>query len=72
MSETTVEISRKIENLPTDLQREVEDSVDFLQERRNARGQRTLKLPWAGALKEYKDKYTSLELEQKALEWRGD
>lgn len=26
----------------------------------------------AGGLEEYKDKYTSLELPKKALEWRGD
>jgi len=31
-----------------------------------------LKLDWAGGLKEYKDKYTSLELQKKILEWWGD
>ena len=29
-------------------------------------------MSWAGALKEYKEKYTSLELQKKALEWWGD
>ena len=33
---------------------------------------RELRQDWAGALKDYKDKYTSLELQKKALEWRGD
>jgi len=31
-----------------------------------------LKLDWAGGLREYRDKYTSLELQKKALEWWGD
>lgn len=31
-----------------------------------------LKLDWAGALSEYKDKYTSLNLQKKALEWWDD
>jgi len=32
----------------------------------------TLRLTWAGGLKDYADQYTSLELQQKVLEWRGD
>jgi len=28
------------------------------------------KLNWIGGLREYHDKYTSLELQEKALEWR--
>jgi hypothetical protein len=31
-----------------------------------------LRLNWAGGLKDYAEQYTSLELQQKALEWRGD
>jgi hypothetical protein len=27
---------------------------------------------WAGTLSDYRDQYTSLELQKKALEWRGD
>ncbi len=27
---------------------------------------------WAGALKEFRDQYTSLDLQKKALAWRGD
>lgn len=32
----------------------------------------TLRLNWAGGLKDYAEQYTSLDLQQKALEWRGD
>lgn len=28
------------------------------------------KLGWVGGLEEYRDRYTALELEKKALEWR--
>ena len=31
-----------------------------------------LKQNWAGALSKYRDKFTSLDLQKKALEWRGD
>ena len=33
---------------------------------------RRLRLDWAGALRAYRDRYTSLELQRKALEWMGD
>ena len=31
-----------------------------------------LRQDWGGALKDFRDKYTSLELQKKAFEWRGD
>jgi hypothetical protein len=27
---------------------------------------------WAGALSDYRNQYTAIELQKKALEWRGD
>lgn len=27
---------------------------------------------WIGGLKEYRDQYTTLELQEKALDWRDD
>jgi hypothetical protein len=61
-----------IKALPPALAQEVYDFVQALL--RRGRGQRGKKLrqDWAGALSEYRDRYTSLELQQKALEWRGD
>ena len=65
-------IEEMVKKLPPELRREVEDFVNFLIEKK-ARGHgRELRQDWAGALKDYKDKYTSLELQKKALEWRGD
>jgi len=64
-----------IERLPPELQKEVRDFVEFLLERRAAklrakRGE--LKLNWRGALRDLRDKYTSVELQHKVLEWWGD
>jgi len=61
-----------IKALPPELQREVEDFVRFLLEKRSKKRGKRLRQDWAGALRDYRDKYTSLELQKKALEWRGD
>lgn len=61
-----------VEKLPPDLQQEVEDFVKFLLEKRAKRSKKRLRLDWAGGLKEFRDQYTSLELQKKALEWWGD
>jgi len=58
--------------LPPDLQKEVEDFVRFLIEKRLKRQGKRLRQDWAGALRDYRDQYTSLELQKKVLEWRGD
>jgi len=34
--------------------------------------QKKLRLTWAGMLREFRDKFTSLELQKKALEWWAD
>ncbi|PJH75749.1 MAG: hypothetical protein CO064_05020 [Anaerolineae bacterium CG_4_9_14_0_8_um_filter_58_9] len=58
--------------LPANLQQEVSDFIGFLLEREHQRQGRTLRQDWAGALRDYRKKYTALELQKKALEWRGD
>ena len=62
-----------VDELPPELQQEVYDFAQFLHEKR-ARPKRKgkLSLTWAGALREYRDRYTSLDLQKKALEWWGD
>ncbi len=61
-----------IEQLPPDLEQEVRDFVEFLLERHGAKPKGELKLDWRGALRDLKDKYTSVELQHKVLEWWGD
>ncbi len=65
-------LEQKIKELPHELQQEVEDFVDFLNEKRAQKPAKKLSQSWAGALKDYRDQFTSLELQKKALEWRGE
>jgi hypothetical protein len=64
-------IKELVEKLPPDLQQEVRDFVEFLLEKKAHRRQNKLRLTWAGALREYREQFTSLELQKKALEWWG-
>ena len=61
-----------VQKLPPDLQREVEDFARFLLETRAEPKTGRLRMDWAGALSEFRERFTSLELQKKALEWWGD
>lgn len=72
MSTQSKPLEELVKELPPDAQAEVRDFVEFLLEKRRRKSARTLRQNWAGALSDYRDQYTSLELQQKALDWRGD
>jgi len=60
-----------IKTLPPDIRREVLDFAQFLMGRkRSKRVSQPVKQGWAGALREFKGQFTSLELQKKAQEWR--
>ena len=61
-----------VQDLPSDMRAEVRDFVEFLLAKRGLRAKRTLRQDWAGALRNYRQQYTSLELQRQALTWRGD
>lgn len=65
-------IEEMVKKLPADLQQEVREFVQFLLEKRAKKQGGKLRQDWAGALRDYRDQYTSLDLQKKALEWRGD
>jgi len=65
-------IEELMEKLPPDLQEEVRDFAQFLVERRAKPKQKKLRLTWAGGLREFRDQYTSPELQKKSLEWWGN
>jgi hypothetical protein len=65
-------LEEMIRDLPPDAQRKVEDFVKELAKSTTGAPKRKLDQRWAGALKRYRDQYTSLQLQRKALEWRGD
>ena len=61
-----------LNELPPDARQEVEDFAEFLLQKKRSKKQDKLRMDWAGGLKEFKNKYSALELQQKALEWWGD
>jgi len=62
-------IDSKLKKLSNEMQKEVEDFIDLLIEKKYKRSSNKLKLNWAGGLKEYRDKFSSLELQKKVTEW---
>jgi hypothetical protein len=65
-------LEKLIHGLPPDLKREVEDFIQFLLSRRAKKAGKRLRQDWGGGLKEYRQQYSALELQKRALEWRGD
>jgi len=61
-----------VAKLPPEQQQEVRDFAQFLAEKKVHTKRRRLKLDWAGGLKEFRDRYTSLELQKKSMDWWGD
>ncbi|HEV7474215.1 MAG TPA: DUF2281 domain-containing protein [Pyrinomonadaceae bacterium] len=72
MSSDQKSLEEIVRDLPPDSQAKVRQFVESLQAPANGEADRRLSQSWAGALSEYKEKYTSLELQKKSLEWRGD
>ena len=61
-------LSESINSLPADLQRKVFAYIEELKKSRK-KEKRRLSMTWAGGLSEYKDKFTSVELQKKTLDW---
>jgi hypothetical protein len=59
-----------IKELPPDLRDEAEDFIEFLVERRLKKIRGKPEFGWAGALKDLKGKYSSVELQHRISEWR--
>lgn len=59
-----------VEQLPPDVQQEVRDFVEFVLERRRKKPKGKPRFHWAGALKDLRDQYTSVQLQHQIAEWR--
>lgn len=66
------DIEAKIDKLPDHVIPEVNDFLDFLLAKYSIKKntKRKFKFDWEGGLSGLKNKYTSVELQHKALEWR--
>jgi len=73
MAEKTSSFDSIMKQLPPALQQEVRDFAEYLlASRMIAPRRKKMGMKWFGALSKYRDEYTSLELQKKALEWWGD
>ncbi len=63
-------IENKFKQLPPDLQQEVIDFIEFLFIRRVLKECKKPQLQWVGGLKEFREEFSALELQKKAMEWR--
>jgi Protein of unknown function (DUF2281) len=61
-----------LDTLPLELHDEVRDFVEFLLMKHQRRPGAKLRQDWGGALRDYRDQYTALALQEKSLDWRGD
>ena len=71
---TVKRINTMVQQMPPELQKEVEDFVQFLFEKRvqTSKRKKGFKFDWEGALEDMREEYTSVELQHKVNEWRGD
>ncbi len=72
MEEPIEPLDKIFKELPPNIQQQVRDFAEFLLKKWRRKPAKKLRQDWAGALKDYRNQYTSLELQRKALEWRGD
>jgi hypothetical protein len=60
-----------IQGLPPEIRNEVKAFVrSLIRKRQKKPGRKKLKFGWAGALKDLREQYTSVELQHKISEWR--
>ncbi|RLC66066.1 MAG: hypothetical protein DRI48_05540 [Chloroflexi bacterium] len=72
MSATVKSLPELVKELPPYAQRTVRDFVEFLLMKHRPKSGKKLRQDWGGALRDYRDQYTALELQRKALEWRSE
>jgi hypothetical protein len=66
------QIAETVSKLPPKLQQEVEAFALFLIGQEKPASTRKLRQDWAGALNEYRETFTSVSLQKKALQWRSE
>ena len=64
-------LKEKIDQLPPEYHQEVNDFIDFLLEKRLRGKVKRPSFKWAGAIKDLKDRYTSVELQHRISELRA-
>lgn len=65
-------LDQLLKELPAEAQDKVRELVEELLAKRETESPRHLSQVWAGALQEFRNEFTSVELQKKSLDWRGD
>lgn len=65
-------IQEKVQQLSPQNQAEVIDFVDFLLSKEKNLPRKRMKLDWAGGMKDLREQFTSLELQQQAIRLREE
>ncbi len=66
---SVIDMAQRIQELPPDAQRVVEELVTILASRQPQPKVPKMTFSWAGGLSDLRDQYTSVQLQKKALEW---
>jgi hypothetical protein len=69
--ESVKPLDELVRELSPDIACQVRDYAEFLVARRTRVRRGTMIQSWAGALREFRDPYTSLDLQKQTLEWRS-
>ena len=65
-------LDQLLKELPPESEAELRNFVELLIEKRKRQSNGHLRQDWAGALSDLREQFTSLELQKKSLDWRGD
>jgi len=69
MSSVSESVEEKIRRLPPDLQRNLLDYIDSLTRQSERAVSGKFRFEWEGCLSHLKEKYSSVDLQHKALDW---
>lgn len=72
MKECIESIDEMVNELAPGQQAEVRDFVEFLLTRQRSSPRRKPQFDWAGALREMRDDYTSVDLQHEIARWRSE
>lgn len=65
-------LSDLVAELPPDVQAVVREFVEFLLAKQQGATTGKLRQDWAGALRDYREQVTSLDLQQQNMDWRSE
>jgi hypothetical protein len=72
MARESKPLEQLLRELPPEAQSKVRSFVESIIKERKRQTNGHLRQTWAGALEDCREQFTSLELQKKSLDWRGD